>query len=315
MGIVHLGRGRQRLHDLRLAAAILDSLSGRLCDDGCVLFRAGADDDCGQHCNHGRRLVAVETGVLKLAGSGRFWDAPVLADNSDDARVIFDEEDGFHRINRGKQANGATGVKTTIIAATAPNDALDSLPPACILGVHMPSITETMIIEHRVFLDVFDQIESRLPALESLAEAQFLADLVKSLLEKHGRQEEDLAYAALDHALAERGQIDCLYQDHQEIDGRLAQIEATRDLKKARRLIKTMITLARRHFQREERVIFPLIEKTLQGNTLKKLERAWIHPELAGKTSAKHGASTLAVTMEPVTMEPVAIHAAEAPPS
>ncbi|MGD0615353.1 MAG: hemerythrin domain-containing protein, partial [Verrucomicrobiota bacterium] len=73
--------------------------------------------------------------------------------------------------------------------------------------------------------------------------------------------------------------LDCLYEDHEEIDGRLAQIKATQDLKEARRLLTAAITAARKHFQREERIIFPLIERTLQKNTLKELGNAWIHPE------------------------------------
>jgi hemerythrin-like domain-containing protein len=140
------------------------------------------------------------------------------------------------------------------------------------------TVTNTIVVEHRVISTVFDQIESRLPALETLAEAKFLADLITSLLDAHGKREESLAYAALDHMLAERGQINSLYQDHEEIDGRLAQIKATPDLKEACRLLTATIKATRNHFQREERIIFPLIERTLQEQTLKELNNAWIHP-------------------------------------
>lgn len=150
----------------------------------------------------------------------------------------------------------------------------------------MAHIINTMIIEHRVFSTVFDQIEHRLPALETLAEVKFLADLIKTLLKSHGEREENLTYAALDHMLAERGRMDCLYQDHEEIDGRLAQIKVARELKEARRLLKATITAARKHFQREEQIIFPIIEKTLQENTLKELGSAWIHPEPAEMSSS-----------------------------
>jgi hemerythrin-like domain-containing protein len=79
--------------------------------------------------------------------------------------------------------------------------------------------------------------------------------------------------------LAERGKIDRLYQDHKEIDERLEQIQATQNLKEARRLLTATITAARKHFQREEQIIFPLIEKTLQKNTLEELSNAWIQPK------------------------------------
>ena len=65
MGKLHLGRRRQRLHYLWLAAAVVDPLSRRLCDAGSVLLCAGVDDVGGQHRHHVRRMVALETGVLK----------------------------------------------------------------------------------------------------------------------------------------------------------------------------------------------------------------------------------------------------------
>lgn len=136
-----------------------------------------------------------------------------------------------------------------------------------------------MAVEHRVFLTVFDQIEGRLTARPGLAEVKFLASLVTRLLESHGEREEDLSYAALDQMLGERGPIDCLYQDHDEIDGRLAQIQVTQDLDAACRLLAATMTTARKHFQREERIIFPLIEATLHHGTLNDLGREWIHAQ------------------------------------
>jgi hemerythrin-like domain-containing protein len=155
-----------------------------------------------------------------------------------------------------------------------------------VLKNNMATITNTMVVEHRVFLTVFEQIEGRLSGLKTLAEVKFLAGLIISLLEKHGEHEENLSYAALDHALAERGQVDLLYQDHKEIDERLAQTMATQDLKIACGLLKETITAVRKHFQREERIIFPLIEKTLQETTLNKLNDAWIHPGMPTMSSA-----------------------------
>lgn len=147
----------------------------------------------------------------------------------------------------------------------------------------MTTITNTMVVEHRVFLNVFEQIERRLATLETVAEMKFLAGLIVCLLEKHGEQEENLSYAALDHMLAERGPIDALHQDHKEIDERLAQVLTTEHLKHGRRLLSQAITAVRKHFQREERIIFPLIERTFQENTLRELGGAWVQ---AGRPAA-----------------------------
>jgi hemerythrin-like domain-containing protein len=142
-----------------------------------------------------------------------------------------------------------------------------------------PGHRQRMVVEHRLFLALFDQIERRLPALETLAEVKLLAALVEELLRSHGEQEENLSYAALDHALAERGQIDCLYQEHDEIDGRLQRIKAVQHLPEARQLLAAVIKTARKHFQREERVVFPLIEQVLPQHALARLGGAWVQAE------------------------------------
>jgi hypothetical protein len=68
VGVVHLGRGRQRLPNLRLEAAVVDSVPRRLRDDGHFLFCAGADHVAGQHRHHVCRLVADKAGLLTLFG-------------------------------------------------------------------------------------------------------------------------------------------------------------------------------------------------------------------------------------------------------
>lgn len=141
----------------------------------------------------------------------------------------------------------------------------------------MPALTQIMVVEHRVFSTVFDQIEQRLPALQTLDEVRSLADLIESRLKRHGELEENLSYTALDHMLAERGQLQYLYQDHKEIDGRLAKIKTAQGLDQARRLLAATMIAARKHFRREEEFVFPLLEKVLQRNTLRELADAWIH--------------------------------------
>lgn len=65
VGVVPLGRGRERLHDLRLETKGDDPVFRRAGDDRRVFFAGRADDVAGEHRNHGRRLVAVAAGILK----------------------------------------------------------------------------------------------------------------------------------------------------------------------------------------------------------------------------------------------------------
>ena len=66
LGVVHLGRRRQRLHAVWLAAKGHDSISRRTGDDRRVIFNRQRDAHvAGQPRHHAHRLVAVETGILK----------------------------------------------------------------------------------------------------------------------------------------------------------------------------------------------------------------------------------------------------------
>lgn len=139
----------------------------------------------------------------------------------------------------------------------------------------MISITTALATEHVVFAAVFDEIERTLPNLTSLGEVKLLSSLVERLLRGHGETETDLAYVALDHALDQRGQLDQLHQDHHEIDACLKQVRQAAELNEARRLLKTALRASRLHFLREERSVFPLIEKVLDQETLAGLGTAW----------------------------------------
>jgi hemerythrin-like domain-containing protein len=95
------------------------------------------------------------------------------------------------------------------------------------------------------------------------------------LLADHGETETNLAYAALDHALADRGALKKLYQDHHEIDDHFKRIHRVTDPAEALRLLKKGLKATREHFKREEKHVFPMLERTLRPDTLKTLGGVW----------------------------------------
>ncbi len=137
-------------------------------------------------------------------------------------------------------------------------------------------ITEALITEHVIFLSVFEQIERVLPSLTTPTEVRTLARVIEGLLQGHAAREANLAYLALDHVLAERGELERMHQDHRELDDRLQAIHTTNNLAEARQLLKTTISHSREHYRLEERTIFPLLEKVLQPETLHELGQTWV---------------------------------------
>ena len=137
-------------------------------------------------------------------------------------------------------------------------------------------ITDALITEHTIYLGVFDQIERVLPSLTSPAEIRTMGMIIEGMLRGHADKEANLAYLALDHVLAEKGPLDRMHHDHHEIDSRLRKLQTTNSCAEARRLLQTSLAACREHFQLEERVLFPLLERSLKEETLTDLGSTWL---------------------------------------
>ena len=139
----------------------------------------------------------------------------------------------------------------------------------------MMTIIDGLVAEHRVFLMLFDEMERALPGVKTVDEIALLCRVLEAPLHNHGGAETDLAYIALDHILHQKNHLTRLHHDHQEIDVLLKRVEGIKDLPKARTQMKAALEACRAHFSEEERTVFPLIEKTLQHETLLVLGKVW----------------------------------------
>ena len=63
--------------------------------------------------------------------------------------------------------------------------------------------------------------------------------------------------------------------DHQKIRHGLEQIEDAQDTNKALNAIPEILDTARRHFQKEEEILYALAEKVLDDETLSRLGETW----------------------------------------
>lgn len=136
-------------------------------------------------------------------------------------------------------------------------------------------ITEALVVEHRIFLNVFDQIERVLPRMTTVAGVRALAGVIEGLLAEHAATETNLAFLALDHVMHDKGQLERLHEEHHEIDASLHHVQKACSCAEARRLLKAAIEASRQHFRFEEQSVFPLLENVLQGETLTELGATW----------------------------------------
>lgn len=136
-------------------------------------------------------------------------------------------------------------------------------------------ITEALLAEHVVYHTMFDHLERTVPALKSTAQIKALAGLLEAMLRAHSAVEDALLIEPLEHCIDQVGHRESFHGEHEEIESNLAAIQQVKQAAKARRLLLAAVLLAREHFDKEERLVFPLAEKVLNANTVKSLGQHW----------------------------------------
>jgi hemerythrin-like domain-containing protein len=137
-------------------------------------------------------------------------------------------------------------------------------------------ITEALLAEHLVFHNLFDHIEACAPQLKTLAEVKSLAALMEAMLKAHSDTEDELFIGPLEHCFEQIGQRDAFLEEHQEIDDSLMSVQEAKRFKRARQMLLAAVAYSRKHFDKEERIVFPMAERVLKGKTLTALGQTWM---------------------------------------
>ena len=137
-------------------------------------------------------------------------------------------------------------------------------------------ITEALLAEHLVFHSMFDHIESVAGSLKTVGEIKALAALLEVMLKAHSDTEDELFLGPLEHCFEQIGQRDSFLEEHQEMDESLKLVQSAVRLKEAQRLVLAAVAHSRRHFDREERIVFPMAERVLKPRTLTQLSQTWL---------------------------------------
>ncbi len=137
-------------------------------------------------------------------------------------------------------------------------------------------ITEALFAEHLVFHNMFDHLEAKAPQLRTLGEVKAMAALLEVMLKAHSDAEDDLFLGPLEHCFEQIGQRDSFLEEHQEMNESLKLVQKAERAKEAQRLLLAAVAHSRRHFEREERIVFPLAERVLKSATLNELGQAWL---------------------------------------
>ena len=137
-------------------------------------------------------------------------------------------------------------------------------------------ITDVLRAEHAVFHNLFDHIEAVLPHTRTLTEVKSLTTIVEKLTGPHSRTEDELFIDPLEHCFDQIGQKETFHQEHEMIEGMLAKASQARDLKSASKHLLDAVVASRKHFDKEERIVFPMAERILRAKTLSDLGETWL---------------------------------------
>jgi hemerythrin-like domain-containing protein len=144
-------------------------------------------------------------------------------------------------------------------------------------------ITDVLRAEHAVFHNLFDHIEVTVPRVKNLAEVKGLAVLVEKLHGPHSKTEDDLFIESLEPYFDQMGQKETFHAEHEHIESALAAAQKTRTLKDAKKILLNAIAASRKHFDKEERIVFPLAERILKAKTLNELGEEWLRRRQVSK--------------------------------
>jgi hemerythrin-like domain-containing protein len=137
-------------------------------------------------------------------------------------------------------------------------------------------ITEALLAEHLVFHNLFDHIEAVAPQMKTLAEIKALGAVMESMLHAHSTTEDELFLGPLGHCFEQIGQRDAFLMEHQEMDGNLQRLQLSSRVATAREVLLRAVSYSRRHFDKEERIVFPMAEQILKSTTLEELGQVWV---------------------------------------
>ena len=137
-------------------------------------------------------------------------------------------------------------------------------------------ITDILRAEHTVFHHLFDQVEATTPRLRTLAEAKMLAVLLDRVLAPHSATEDELFIKPLEHCFEQIGHNETFHEEHEVMESTLAGVGKAKSLPEARRQLFSAVAAGRKHFDKEERIVFPMAERVLKAKTLTDLGREWM---------------------------------------
>lgn len=136
-------------------------------------------------------------------------------------------------------------------------------------------ITDALRGEHGVFYAQFERIRKAIDGGASLDELQGATRTLAAALLSHAAIENNIFFPALDAKIGGMGPLAVMRHEHQDIEGGFLELDSVADTSVLKSRLDELMEYAIDHFAKEENVLFPLAERSLDETRLCELGSDW----------------------------------------
>ncbi len=136
-------------------------------------------------------------------------------------------------------------------------------------------LTDALLGEHGAFNALFNTIETLADTSGDVAQIEAALAALAAEVSSHAALEEELLFPALEPLLEDDELITEMRAEHREIRAGLERIEDAQNLQQAVDAVRLTFAVARRHFQKEEEVLYPLAGRLLDEEAQTRLGETW----------------------------------------
>lgn len=136
-------------------------------------------------------------------------------------------------------------------------------------------LTDGLLGEHALFYTLFDRTEALLDETSSLEQLTAAGTLLRAAVTSHALLEETLLLRTLTERGLSGGPVSIMRAEHEEIAELAREVPASTSHEEARVGLRRLLGVLREHFEREEKLLFPMSEQLLGETTLTELGERW----------------------------------------
>ena len=137
------------------------------------------------------------------------------------------------------------------------------------------NIADALLGEHAVFYALFTYMEQSVPTAGSTSQVRTQGAMLAAALASHAHLEEELLFTTLEPHIGTMGPLAVMRLEHEKIEAGLERLPTVEELGQAQELLLQVVAVARKHFAKEERVLFRMATKALSAETLANLGAQW----------------------------------------